>query len=325
MVLNLCLPDFNTTVHCNKLCADGYDVTNLVSAEPAVRRRGFKLEYFLRPPVQVTLKFGFLVELCRLDVELWPWGMDQGQACKRLEISTSSDRAQDQKRFHKNDRVKMQMRDQHQDTRGVRSSKMFPGQQWSLQAQQWGDEALPEPQQVTSASLKTESSSSEAQFKLVGRCALRVPAPCPFIPNPRHPSIASPAVTCFADPACIRNHSKWTLPCMSCGPRDRGRCFGPNICCGEGLGCLMGSPETARCAGENYLLTPCQAGGRPCGSEGGRCAVSGLCCNSESCAVDSDCLGETEALEPGDSSAGSSPTELLLRLLHMSSRGQSEY
>uniref|UniRef100_H2UR62 Vasotocin-neurophysin VT 1 n=1 Tax=Takifugu rubripes TaxID=31033 RepID=H2UR62_TAKRU len=279
MVLNLCLPDFNTTVHCNKLCADGYDVTNLVSAEPAVRRRGFKLEYFLRPPVQVTLKFGFLVELCRLDVELWPWGMDQGQACKRLEISTSSDRAQDQKRFHKNDRVKMQMRDQHQDTRGVRSSKMFPGQQWSLQAQQWGDEALPEPQQVTSASLKTESSSSEAQFKL----------------------------------------------CMSCGPRDRGRCFGPNICCGEGLGCLMGSPETARCAGENYLLTPCQAGGRPCGSEGGRCAVSGLCCNSESCAVDSDCLGETEALEPGDSSAGSSPTELLLRLLHMSSRGQSEY
>eukprot|EP00066_Takifugu_rubripes_P024653 XP_011613919.1 PREDICTED: RING finger protein 37 isoform X2 [Takifugu rubripes] len=168
MVLNLCLPDFNTTVHCNKLCADGYDVTNLVSAEPAVRRRGFKLEYFLRPPVQVTLKFGFLVELCRLDVELWPWGMDQGQACKRLEISTSSDRAQDQKRFHKNDRVKMQMRDQHQDTRGVRSSKMFPGQQWSLQAQQWGDEALPEPQQVTSASLKTESSSSEAQFKLEG-------------------------------------------------------------------------------------------------------------------------------------------------------------
>ena len=68
--------------------------------------------------------------------------------------------------------------------------------------------------------------------------------------------------------------------CMSCGPRDRGRCFGPNICCGEGLGCLLGSPETAHCVEENYLLTPCQAGGRPCGSEGGRCAASGLCCNS---------------------------------------------
>lgn len=46
----------------------------------------------------------------------------------------------------------------------------------------------------------------------MGGCALRVPARCPFIPNPRHPSIASPVVTCFADPACIRNHSKWTLP-----------------------------------------------------------------------------------------------------------------
>uniref|UniRef100_A0A3P8SBD0 Arginine vasopressin n=1 Tax=Amphiprion percula TaxID=161767 RepID=A0A3P8SBD0_AMPPE len=75
--------------------------------------------------------------------------------------------------------------------------------------------------------------------------------------------------------------------CMSCGPGDRGRCFGPSICCGEGLGCLLGSPETAHCVEENYLLTPCQAGGRPCGSEGGRCAASGLCCNSGT--VCSDC------------------------------------
>lgn len=67
---------------------------------------------------------------------------------------------------------------------------------------------------------------------------------------------------------------------MSCGPGDRGRCFGPSICCGEGLGCLLGSAASAHCEEENYLLTPCQAGGRPCGPEGGRCASSGLCCNS---------------------------------------------
>uniref|UniRef100_A0AAY5K0B9 U-box domain containing 5 n=1 Tax=Esox lucius TaxID=8010 RepID=A0AAY5K0B9_ESOLU len=91
MVVNLCLPHFKTTIQCDKPCADGYDVTNLLSADPVVRRRGFKLEYFLRPPVQVTLQFGFQVEVCRVDVELWPWGMDRGQACKRLEISTSSD------------------------------------------------------------------------------------------------------------------------------------------------------------------------------------------------------------------------------------------
>ncbi|XP_034452496.1 vasopressin-neurophysin 2-copeptin [Hippoglossus hippoglossus] len=113
--------------------------------------------------------------------------------------------------------------------------------------------------------------------------------------------------------------------CMSCGPGDRGRCFGPSICCGEGLGCLLGSPETAHCVEENYLLTPCLAGGRPCGSEGGRCAGSGLCCNSESCAVDSDCLVEVEASDPGHGSAGISPAELLLRLLHVTSRGQTEY
>lgn len=41
--------------------------------------------------------------------------------------------------------------------------------------------------------------------------------------------------------------------------------------------------------------------------------------------MDSDCPGEAEAVEPGDSSAASSPTELLLRLLHVSSRGQGEY
>ncbi|XP_008334237.1 vasopressin-neurophysin 2-copeptin [Cynoglossus semilaevis] len=110
--------------------------------------------------------------------------------------------------------------------------------------------------------------------------------------------------------------------CMSCGPGDRGHCFGPSICCGESFGCILGSTETAHCMEENYLLSPCQAGGRPCGSEGGRCAVSGLCCDSESCTVDNDCVGDAEASDPGH--AGSSPVELLLRLLHVN-RGQAEY
>lgn len=32
------------------------------------------------------------MELCRLDVELWPWGMDQGRTSRRLEILTCSER-----------------------------------------------------------------------------------------------------------------------------------------------------------------------------------------------------------------------------------------
>uniref|UniRef100_A0A3P9PN83 U-box domain containing 5 n=1 Tax=Poecilia reticulata TaxID=8081 RepID=A0A3P9PN83_POERE len=54
MVVNLCQPHFSTTAHCNKLCADGYDVTNIVSADPSLRKQGFKLEYFLRPPFSDT-------------------------------------------------------------------------------------------------------------------------------------------------------------------------------------------------------------------------------------------------------------------------------
>ncbi|KAI5614082.1 RING finger protein 37 [Silurus asotus] len=84
MVVNLCLPHFKTTAHCNKLCADGYDVSNLLSADPAALRRGYRLEYFLRPPLHVTLHFQVRVELYRVDVELLPCC----GASRRLEIFT---------------------------------------------------------------------------------------------------------------------------------------------------------------------------------------------------------------------------------------------
>lgn len=94
----------------------------------------------------------------------------------------------------------MQQRDQHQESRQVCSSKMFPGQQWSLQAQQWGDEALPEPRPKTSVSTphsQTESSSSEPEFKLVGRCELREEtrvcfSNVSFSPRPPFPSPPPP-------------------------------------------------------------------------------------------------------------------------------------
>uniref|UniRef100_A0A3B3Q4A2 Oxytocin n=1 Tax=Paramormyrops kingsleyae TaxID=1676925 RepID=A0A3B3Q4A2_9TELE len=71
--------------------------------------------------------------------------------------------------------------------------------------------------------------------------------------------------------------------CSTCGPGARGRCFGPSICCGEGMGCYVGSPETVRCLEENYLPSPCKAGGKVCGAEGGRCAASGICCDTGQC------------------------------------------
>ncbi|KAK3540571.1 hypothetical protein QTP70_034326, partial [Hemibagrus guttatus] len=87
MVVNLCLPHFKTTAHCNKLCADGCEVSNLLSGDPAALRRGCRLEYFLRPPLHVTLHFQVKVELYRVDVELFP----SGNASRKLEVLTCSE------------------------------------------------------------------------------------------------------------------------------------------------------------------------------------------------------------------------------------------
>ncbi|KAL3062755.1 hypothetical protein OYC64_002537 [Pagothenia borchgrevinki] len=224
MVVNLCLPHFYATVHCNKLCADGYDVTNLVSADPTLRRQGFKLEYFLRPPVQVTLKFGFKVELCRVDVELWPWGMDKGQACKRLEISTSSDSTPTQNLDQGNKWVQqkqMQVKDQKQcrdKQRGHGStSRQSNGHQWRHQAQQWCGEAPDEPQQRSYAfKSNTESSNPELEFKLIGRCELREETQVCFTRSnvrPRPPFLSSLP----PQPANSRQEDLWSRGLLSLG------------------------------------------------------------------------------------------------------------
>ncbi|KAM8920203.1 vasopressin-neurophysin 2-copeptin [Lycaon pictus] len=76
--------------------------------------------------------------------------------------------------------------------------------------------------------------------------------------------------------------------CLPCGPGGKGRCFGPSICCGDELGCFVGTAEALRCQEENYLPSPCQSGRTPCGS-GGRCAAAGICCNDESCVTEPEC------------------------------------
>lgn len=68
--------------------------------------------------------------------------------------------------------------------------------------------------------------------------------------------------------------------CLPCGPRNKGHCFGPNICCGEELGCYLGTSETLRCQEENFLPTPCESGRKACGEDGASCAAPGICCSS---------------------------------------------
>ncbi|XP_036382202.1 oxytocin-neurophysin 1-like [Megalops cyprinoides] len=97
-----------------------------------------------------------------------------------------------------------------------------------------------------------------------------------------------------------------TRQCMTCGPGNGGRCFGPRICCGDELGCFVGTPEAARCVEENYLPSPCEVGGKTCGADDGRCAAPGICCDTEGCVLDSDCREDRGAVNTvlTDSSEG---------------------
>ncbi|XP_075046645.1 RING finger protein 37 [Mixophyes fleayi] len=69
MVVNLCLPQFRPRIVCNKISADGYEVENLVSEDLAKRNRGFRCEYFIKPPVHITISFPFNIDLCRINID----------------------------------------------------------------------------------------------------------------------------------------------------------------------------------------------------------------------------------------------------------------
>uniref|UniRef100_A0A8D0HR25 U-box domain containing 5 n=1 Tax=Sphenodon punctatus TaxID=8508 RepID=A0A8D0HR25_SPHPU len=87
MVINVCLPQFKPRIHCNKISADGYEVENLISEDLAKRNRGFRSEYFIKPPVHVTLSFPFNVEICRINIDISSGGY---QNFTGLDIYTST-------------------------------------------------------------------------------------------------------------------------------------------------------------------------------------------------------------------------------------------
>ncbi|XP_055467893.1 RING finger protein 37 isoform X1 [Psammomys obesus] len=87
MVINLCLPQFRPRIHCNKVSADGYEVENLISEDLIKRSHGFRTEYFIRPPVYVTVSFPFNVEICRINIDLTAGGC---QSVTGLELYTST-------------------------------------------------------------------------------------------------------------------------------------------------------------------------------------------------------------------------------------------
>ncbi|XP_066242439.1 vasopressin-neurophysin 2-copeptin [Saccopteryx leptura] len=97
--------------------------------------------------------------------------------------------------------------------------------------------------------------------------------------------------------------------CLSCGPGGKGRCFGPNICCGDELGCFVGTAEALRCREETYLPSPCRSGLAPC-PDNGRCAAKGICCSEKSCVSEPACPGRDDFHRHARASDRSNGTEL---------------
>ncbi|CAF0709965.1 unnamed protein product [Brachionus calyciflorus] len=78
--------------------------------------------------------------------------------------------------------------------------------------------------------------------------------------------------------------------CRKCAS-GLGTCFGPRICCGPDIGCLIDSKETNVCKFEDVnSREPCMPYGKQCEKvEYGRCATSNLCCNPDHCLEDLSC------------------------------------
>ncbi|XP_012583788.1 PREDICTED: RING finger protein 37 isoform X1 [Condylura cristata] len=92
MVINLCLPQFRPRIYCNKISADGYEVENLISEDLTKRSRGFRTEYFIKPPVYVTVSFPFNVEISKINIDLTA-GVGQNVTGLEMYTSASSSRA----------------------------------------------------------------------------------------------------------------------------------------------------------------------------------------------------------------------------------------
>ncbi|XP_060543151.1 vasotocin-neurophysin VT-like [Pantherophis guttatus] len=90
-------------------------------------------------------------------------------------------------------------------------------------------------------------------------------------------------------PACSKR-GKRTAPytevrrCMSCGPGNKGTCFGPHICCLREYGCYW----SARCLDENLDPIPCEGSRFICNGNG-RCGHTGVCCTDVTCFASTQC------------------------------------
>ena len=90
------------------------------------------------------------------------------------------------------------------------------------------------------------------------------------------------------DLASVTNE-ELTHSCNKCA-NGMGTCFGPRICCGPEMGCLLDTKETLTCRQEDAKSSPCKPYGKTCSKLSyGTCATENLCCNPDHCVPDADC------------------------------------
>ncbi|XP_023234750.1 RING finger protein 37-like [Centruroides sculpturatus] len=63
MAVNFCQEHHSPAISSSHVCRDGYDVTNLIAINQAVRKNGFCAEYFIKPPVNIIIKFPIPIEI----------------------------------------------------------------------------------------------------------------------------------------------------------------------------------------------------------------------------------------------------------------------
>lgn len=66
MSINFCQEHHSPVISSSHVCRDGYDVHNLIAINQAIKKNGFWAEYFIRPPVDILIKFPIPIEISHI-------------------------------------------------------------------------------------------------------------------------------------------------------------------------------------------------------------------------------------------------------------------
>ena len=91
MLINFCDGRLQPKISCDSVSRDEHPPENLVSADPGKRRRGFIAEYFIKPPVTLTIHLPCNIEIFKLFIDPVV-GMQKSCA---FEVYTLSDKVND--------------------------------------------------------------------------------------------------------------------------------------------------------------------------------------------------------------------------------------